>query len=86
MNVYRVWLAGWVCENPLLSRAQHRPGINTVWIESQAVNCPVVCRPIKAPVARHSGLPDIWHGAEGWRDRAVIDDVLRDTELKQLHT
>src|SRR2546430_13874278 len=85
MDVHSMGLASWVCETPLLGRAQHRLGVNTVWIESQAVNCPVARRPVKAPVACHSRLTDVRKRAQRWRNRAVVDDMLSDAKLKQWH-
>ena len=86
MNMYGMHLSGRICEDPFLGGSQRWLGVNTVRIESQAVNRPMPRCLIKAPIARYRGLPDIWQGAEGWRDRAVVDDVLSNTELKQRHT
>ena len=41
---------------------------------------------IKAPVARHGGLTDIRQRAQRRRNRAVVDEMLSDSELKQLQT
>ena len=68
VNMYGMGLAGRICEDPLLGSAQRWLGVNTVRIESQAVNRPMPRCLIKAPIARYRGLTDIWHGAQGWRD------------------
>jgi hypothetical protein len=46
----------------------------------------VACCVIKAPVARDRGFSDIWQRAQRWRNRAVIDEMLSDAELKQWRT
>ena len=86
VNMHGMGLVGRICEDPFLGGAQRGLGVDTVRIESQAINRPMPRCLIKAPIARYRGLPDIWHRSEGWRDRAVVDDVLSNTELKQRHT
>ena len=86
VNVHGMGLVGRICEDPLLGGAQRWLGVNTVGIEPLPVDRPMPRCLIKAPIARYRGLPDIWHRKEGWRDRAVVDDVLSNTELKQQHT
>ena len=72
-----VWAwVGRICEDPLLGGAQRWLGVDPVGIEPLPVDRPMPRCLIKAPIARYCGLPDIWHGKEGWRDRAVVDDVL----------
>ena len=68
MNMHGMHLSGGICEDPLLGSAQSGLGVNTVRIESQAVNRPMPRCLIKAPISRYRGLTDIWHGAEGWWD------------------
>ena len=41
MDMHRVRLSRGIREHPLFSRAEHWPGIDTVWIESESVDCPV---------------------------------------------
>ena len=82
VNVHGMGLVGRICEGPLLSGAQRWLGVDTVRIESQAVDRPMPRGLIKAPVARHRRLTDIRQGAQRWWDRAVIDEVLSDAELK----
>ena len=86
VNVHGMRLSRRVGKDPLLSSAKDGPGVDAIWIEPQAVNRPVARRLVKAPVARHRGLADIWQRAQHWRDRAVVDEVLSDTELKQRYT
>ena len=86
VNVHCMGLVGRICEDPLLGGAQRWLGVDTVGIEPLPVDRPMPRCLIKAPITRDRGLPDIWHRKEGWRDRAVVDDVLSNTELKQRHT
>src|SRR4029450_6550637 len=43
-------------------------------------------RPIKGPGARDRGFADVWQRAQRWRNRAVVDQVLGNSKLKQLHS
>src|SRR5437773_11960012 len=84
--MHRVSHARRICETPLFGRVQDWLSVDPVWIESQAVNRPVVISPIKAPIARYGGLADVRERAQCWWNRAVVDEVVPDPELKQLHS
>jgi len=76
MDMHCVCLSCRICKHPLFSCSQHRPGINTVGIESQSIDRPVAACLVKAPVSRHSWLTDVRKGAERSRNSfsAHIDD------------
>src|SRR5215467_13564011 len=82
--MHHVCLCGRICEDPLLSSSQHRPGINTVRVKCQTIDRPVSCCLIKTPVPCHRWFTNIWHWPERCRYCAVIDELLSDPELKQL--
>ena len=60
VNVYGMRLVGRIRKDPLLGRPKHRTGIDSVRIEPLSIDCPVTGCLVKAPVARHGGLSDIW--------------------------
>ena len=57
MDVDHVGRPGWICEDPLLGRAQYRPGVDPVWIKSQIVDRPPAGSLIKAKATTTVGSP-----------------------------
>ena len=68
VNMYGMGLAGRICEDPFLGGTQRGLCVDTVRIESQAVNRPMPRCLIKAPIARHGRLTYICQGSQHWRN------------------
>ena len=83
MNVHHVSNVCRICEDPFLGGAKDGTGVDPGWIELLAVDAPMACGLIKAPVARHGGLTDVGQRSKNGRNRARIRDVLCDAELQQ---
>ena len=84
MNVHRMWPACRICEDPFLGGAKDGSGIDPVWIVPQPIDRPMVRGPVEAPRTGHRRLADIRQRTQRWRDRAVVGQLLVDSELEQL--